>query len=708
MIDIKATKAQAPSNEPSRDRYLQKAGAVLGKMPVHLALILTAAVLYLQSFIRNAAAQGDAPGEGHPAPPEPAAGSIGAQQTDAVNGAQDEQPPAMADRTSIGATIRSEASSFVMLDSPAIDFAVSPVAVRTSKEAFEFRPKSSNDNIGSAVHGHGSPAGSGGAAFQGGREHADRSGGGGGEGEDQEEDDVDDDDTPVPNRAPRTNGSVLLGDFVSGQAAFITFAALLQNASDPDGDSLAIGDVQASSGTLVPVQGGWIYTAAAGQTGLQSITYTIHDAAYAIPQIARFQVVAQPAAEAAAMSDAAFAALPTGDEAADSGDQDPLLSSNSAVRREAPRLPEVDAEVLYGTASDDTILGGSGDEVVFGRRGNDVVRAGAGDDRLFGEDGDDVLFGEDGDDLLAGGDGNDKLDGGAGADDVRGEGGDDVLVASLDADADLYDGGGGTDTLDLSETKAGTCVDLTAGTADGVETGADLVTGIEQVTGGAGADDLRGNAGANVLSGAAGDDILDGCGGQDEVHGGDGNDRLVGSSDAVADILDGGSGTDTLDLSGTSLGVLVDLTTGKAVGVEIGEDLLSEIENILGGAGDDTFIVATQSAELCGGGGNDEFRFTALAVAPTAHVIHDFMVGDRIYIADYEISKQAADEVATLFEDIYGNREEHRGRSIRYHNERVDEMDRTRIEADLDGDALYELAISLDGHHVLFIAENIT
>jgi hypothetical protein len=86
------------------------------------------------------------------------------------------------------------------------------------------------------------------------------------------------------------------------------------------------------------------------------------------------------------------------------------------------------------------------------------------------------------------------------------------------------------------------------------------------------------------------------------------------------------------------------------------------------------------------------------------------MVGDRVHVADFKITKSAARDVEELFDEIYGHGSEAAVRGndrIRYHNERVDEMERTRIEADIDGDALYELSINLDGHHVLFIAENV-
>jgi hypothetical protein len=110
--------------------------------------------------------------------------------------------------------------------------------------------------------------------------------------------------------------------------------------------------------------------------------------------------------------------------------------------------------------------------------------------------------------------------------------------------------------------------------------------------------------------------------------------------------------------------------------------------------------------------GADDFRFAAIALpseaAPTVHSIQDFSAGDRIFIESrYQVSKETTQEVADLFQEVYGEQRSSDGRSIRYHNEVHDSMERTRLEADLDGDAVYELAINLDGRHVLFIAENI-
>ena len=464
----------------------------------------------------------------------------------------------------------------------------------------------------------------------------------------------------TPIARPGRKGSVYLGDFVSGVAVVITFAALLQNSSDPDGDALAIRNVSVSSGTLTPVQGGWLYTPAEGVPGFGTISYTLTDGIQSVAQAAHFRVVTHHTIDGTAAADTLLGTEHAdqidargGDDNVDTRGGDDIVVGGAGN------------DHIRAGAGKDLVRGGDGDDLIFAGSGNDIVSAGAGNDRVFGEDGDDTLNGDDGDDFLSGGIGNDAL---------MGDEGDDEIQAG--EDDDVASGGIGNDRL----------------------------------SGDAGDDRIFGDADNDALDGGEDDDVLDGGDGEDAVSGGDGDDLIVGSLDAANDVHDGGAGFDTADYSGTKLGVLVDLTTGEAVGVEIGTDLMANIEQVLGGDGNDTFIVAGQPTEIRGGDGDDDFHFTALAITSetTTHTIHDFMVGDRIYVADYEISKRTADDVEDLFEDIYGESgSEHHGRSIRYHNERVDEMDRTRIEADLDGDALYELAINLDGHHVLFIAENI-
>lgn len=140
-------------------------------------------------------------------------------------------------------------------------------------------------------------------------------------------------------------------------------------------------------------------------------------------------------------------------------------------------------------------------------------------------------------------------------------------------------------------------------------TGNDLVyamAGDDTISTGAGDDLAYGDAGDDVIDGGAGNDTLYGGAGDDALIGGEGNDVLVGGTGD--DELDGGDGIDTVSyLAGLSdtAGVHVDLSTGEAYGDEAGSDTLIDIENVIGGKGDDTLIGNDGANVLHGGAGND-------------------------------------------------------------------------------------------------------
>ena len=90
---------------------------------------------------------------------------------------------------------------------------------------------------------------------------------------------------------------------------------------------------------------------------------------------------------------------------------------------------------------------------------------------------------------------------------------------------------------------------------------------VENVTGGGGNDTLTGSAAANTLTGGAGDDTLDGGTG--------------------ADTLAGGAGTDVANYSSRSAALNVTLD-GTANDGEAAESDDADVENVTGGAGDDS------------------------------------------------------------------------------------------------------------------------
>jgi len=73
-----------------------------------------------------------------------------------------------------------------------------------------------------------------------------------------------------------------------------------------------------------------------------------------------------------------------------------------------------------------------------------------------------------------------------------------------------------------------------------------------------------------------------------------------------ADILDGGTGTDTAVYSASSAGVNVNLANaGAQSGGDAAGDVLSNFENITGSAFNDTLIGDAGANVLTGGAGND-------------------------------------------------------------------------------------------------------
>ena len=131
------------------------------------------------------------------------------------------------------------------------------------------------------------------------------------------------------------------------------------------------------------------------------------------------------------------------------------------------------------------------------------------------------------------GSGNDTFDNRGGTIDgtVFGDIGNDIFYAG--ASAETFNGGIGTDTLNVQFTAGGT-IDLSGGAAGtGVALG-DVYVDIENVSG-----SLSGN---DIIIGSAATNVLYGFGGNDALNGGAGGDFLVGN--AGIDTLVGGTGND--------------------------------------------------------------------------------------------------------------------------------------------------------------------
>ena len=275
------------------------------------------------------------------------------------------------------------------------------------------------------------------------------------------------------------------------------------------------------------------------------------------------------------------------------------------------------ANRLVGGAGNDELWGSGGDDVLEGGDDNDVLEGGLGADRLLGGAGMDTVSYSGSDeavtvDLEAGagkrghaegdvivdvenvlGSGyGDALEGDGGANQLSGSGGDDVLEGG--AGADLLDGGLGADTVSYSGSDEAVTVDLETGTGKGGHAEGDVIVDVENVLGSGYGDVLEGDSDANRLSGADGDDRLSGRGGDDVLEGGEG-----------ADQLDGGAGIDTVSYSGSDEAVTVDLEADTREGGHATDDVIVDVENVLGSGYGDVLVGDSGSNRLSGIDGDD-------------------------------------------------------------------------------------------------------
>ncbi len=110
-----------------------------------------------------------------------------------------------------------------------------------------------------------------------------------------------------------------------------------------------------------------------------------------------------------------------------------------------------------------------------------------------------------------------------------------------------------------------------------------------------------------AVYGGAGNDTLRGGNGDDELWGGEGNDIFQGGPVADgADTFHGGVGTDTMDYTARTASVTVTLDDNANDGA-IGENdnIMIDVENVTGGAGDDSLTGSAAANVLTGGAGND-------------------------------------------------------------------------------------------------------
>lgn len=315
-------------------------------------------------------------------------------------------------------------------------------------------------------------------------------------------------------------------------------------------------------------------------------------------------------------------------------------------------------ECIKGEGGDDSIKGMGGDDNITGDDGHDTIYGGDGNDTINGGMGNDTLSGGAGDDELTGGSGNNVLDGGDGVDIAIFLGAQQVTVglagggalvrhaAAVTGDGYLRpntgDRGVGTDSLANIENVKGTH-------------GNDILDGDDN------ANLLKGLDGADIISGNGGDDtILPNRPAMDISDPADGtldaNTAANNPNDPVTpdglDVVDGGMGSDTISYEGEDAVVTVNLASviaaredddgtanvdetriahvaAQLAGQTLGDantpgdtdritvvnmptaddpetpNLVSTIESVTGGFGNDVLTGNAGANTLSGGGGDD-------------------------------------------------------------------------------------------------------
>ena len=178
---------------------------------------------------------------------------------------------------------------------------------------------------------------------------------------------------------------------------------------------------------------------------------------------------------------------------------------------------------------------------------------------------------------------------------VESMGGDDLVslkeLTAQDLQVAVVEGGSGDDTIYGS----GNNNRIFGGGGDDV-----LVGGkdVDQLVGGSGNDSLLGEARHDTLEGGDGDNTLRGGGGNDLLSAGGGSDVFSGGP-GIDWVSYGAEYTKPVDLSLTLDGVANDGRSNE------GDQIMSDVENIEAGAGNDLIVGNARNNQLLGDYGND-------------------------------------------------------------------------------------------------------
>jgi VCBS repeat-containing protein len=222
-----------------------------------------------------------------------------------------------------------------------------------------------------------------------------------------------------------------------------------------------------------------------------------------------------------------------------------------------------------------TMNGGSGSEIFIGDSNGTTINANGGNDILIGNGGNDTLNGGSGNDTYVFGlhDGHDVINDSSGLDTIRIEANGAALTGLSFAENSTHDlvvqFDGQQVTVDdhfIGNDNVGGLQFDGSASYDGYSLGSDLYflsnDGGLNRSGTSGNDILSGDSAANTISGGDGNDLLFGNAGSDTLSGGSGNDLLVGG--AGNDFMTGGPGNDTFVFAqGSGHDTVADFTPGQ-------------------------------------------------------------------------------------------------------------------------------------------------
>ena len=158
----------------------------------------------------------------------------------------------------------------------------------------------------------------------------------------------------------------------------------------------------------------------------------------------------------------------------------------------------------------------------------------------------------------------------------------------------VSDGKGGTDIQTIFVNVTDVQEAITNGNASGT------------IAGTSGNDLIDGQGGNDTINAGEGNDTIIGGPGRDVVNAGDGDDTIVATiGDGSSDVYNGGAGSDTIDMTGITAAVTINLAQSTTSSSQTGQDTLSSIENAIGGSGNDTLTGNSGDNRLDGSGGDD-------------------------------------------------------------------------------------------------------